>query len=95
MNAARGFGIVVASGLGFAAGGAGLGYMLGRIAPAYYRGVFRGGEAPDFNPVQVGLGLGITQGLIVGLVVGAVIVLAVAISEARGPRKVATDALSE
>ena len=39
--------------------GAGLGF----VAPDYYRTVFPSGRSPNFNPLQVGIGLGITQGL--------------------------------
>ncbi len=87
MSVARGFAIIVASGVLFAVGGGGLGYALARLAPSYYRGVFRGGEAPGFDPVQVGVGLGVSQGLIAGLVVGSVVVLAVALSGSRRPAK--------
>ena len=90
MTVLRGFLIIVVSGIGFAPAGGLIGYALGRVAPAYYRGVFRRGEAPDFDPVQVGLGLGMTQGLIAGLLVGSVVVLAVALS---GPRRREKDPL--
>lgn len=73
----RGFAIVLASGFGFATVGAGLGYLLGRLIPEYYRGVFAASDDPGFDPVRVGLGLGLTQGLICGLIVGAVVVQAV------------------
>lgn len=87
MTVARGFAIIVASGLSFAVGGGALGCALGRLAPSYYRGVFHGGGSPEFDPVQVGLGLGVSQGLIAGLVVGSVVVLAVALSDRRRPAK--------
>ena len=78
MTIARGFLIVVLSGLGFAIGGGLIGYTLALVAPAYYRGVFSSGREPWFDPVQVGLGLGITQGAVCGVIVGSVVVLAVA-----------------
>jgi len=86
----RDFAIIIASSLGFAAGGGGVGYALARVAPSYYRGVFSGGDAPGFDPVQVGIGLGVSQGLVAGLVVGSVVVLAVALS---GRRCLAKDPL--
>jgi hypothetical protein len=46
--------------------------------PGYYRTVFRYGDSPDFNAVEVGVGLGLTQGLMAGVAVGCVVVLAVA-----------------
>ncbi len=87
MTVVRGFAIIISSGISFAAAGGGLGYELATLAPSYYRGVFRGGELPGFDPVQVGVGLGISQGLIVGLVIGSVVVLAVALSGLRRPAK--------
>lgn len=50
------------------------GYVLGRFMPGYYRGVFSGGESPDFDPVAVGLGQGITQGLVAGGIIGLILV---------------------
>ena len=67
MTIAKGFVITFASGLLCAAGGGALGYALAVLSPAYYRGVFQAGRAPGFDPVAVGLGLGISQGLIAGL----------------------------
>jgi hypothetical protein len=87
VTVSRGFAIIIVSGVAFAAGGGGLGYALGRLAPSYYRGVFAGGESPGFDPVQVGIGLGVSQGLIAGLGVGSVVVVAVAISGWRRPTK--------
>ena len=78
MTVVRGFAITIASGLGFGLFGAGLGYLLGSIAPDYYRTVFRIPPEVVVDPVQAGLGLGVTQGLVGGLVIGLVIVVAVA-----------------
>jgi hypothetical protein len=89
MTVARGFAIIVASGITFAIAGGLIGSTLARSMPGYYRAVFPGGERPDFDPVQVGVGLGITQGLMAGLVVGSVVVLAVALGGGR--RTAATD----
>ncbi len=83
LTAARAFSIVIASGLSFSAAGAGIGYALGVVAPAYYRGVFSNGNDPSFDPAQVGLGLGLSQGMICGVVVGIAVILAVAISRRR------------
>jgi hypothetical protein len=58
-------------------GGGAIGYALARLTPSYYRSVFPGGESPAFDPVQVCIGLGVSQGLIAGLVVGSIVVLAV------------------
>jgi hypothetical protein len=74
MTILRGFLIIAISTALCAIIGAGTGYTLGTFAPAFYRTLFRNGNAPTFDPVQMGLGLGLTQ----GLVVGCVVVLAVA-----------------
>lgn len=82
-SVARAFSIVVASGIVGSVVGTGLGYLLGHVTPAYYRGVFKAGADPGFDPVQVGLGLGFSQGLICGLLVGSAVVLAAAWSRRR------------
>ena len=87
MTVARGFGIIIASCVSFAIAGGGLGYGLAKVLPQYYRVVFRHGEDIQFDPVQVGLGLGMAQGAIAGLFAGAVIVLAVALNGLRRPGK--------
>ncbi len=58
----------------FAVIGGGIGYGLGRFNPAYYRGAFRNGKEPGFDPVAVGLGQGLTQGIAGGAVVGLAVV---------------------
>lgn len=78
MSVARSLFVVVVCGMGFGAAGGLLGLTLGVGAPAYYRGVFSVGADPGFRPIQVGLGLGVTQGVICGLFIGSVIVLAAA-----------------
>lgn len=80
MSVTRGVAIIVVCGACFGAAGGLLGFTLGVVAPAYYRGVFRAGDDPGFEPVQVGLGLGVTQGLICGVFIGSVVVLAAALS---------------
>ncbi len=87
MSVSRAFIIILASTFGFAALGAGVGYSLARLFPAYYRFVFRAGDSPSFDPVSIGVGLGLTQGLIAGLVVGCVVVLAVSLAGLRRPVK--------
>ena len=83
MSVVRGIVIIVACALCFGLAGGLLGLTLGIGAPGYYRGVFRAADDPGFNPVQVGLGLGISQGLICGAAIGSVVVLAVALSRRR------------
>jgi len=78
MTVLRGVAITIASGLAFGFLGALAGYVLGSIAPDYYRTVFRIPPEVPINPAQVGLGVGMTQGCAVGLVVGLVVAVAVA-----------------
>jgi hypothetical protein len=78
MTVAKGSLIIALSAAAFPTCGGLIGYTLGVYAPAYYRGVFSAGRQPWFDPVEVGLGLGVTQGGICGVIAGAVVVLAVA-----------------
>jgi hypothetical protein len=65
-------------GLVFAFGGGLVGLALGRFMPGYYRGIVSGGRMPDFNPTDVGIGLGSSQGIMVGVVVGGLVAMALA-----------------
>ncbi len=67
--------IIAAFAIGFAAVGTLVGYGLGRFVPGYYRGVFSEGLRPDFNPLDVGIGLGCSEGLLFGAVVGTAVVI--------------------
>ena len=78
MTVLRGFAITIASGAGFACFGALAGFVLGTVAPDYYRTVFRISPDIPLNLAQAGLGLGATQGFAVGIVVGLAIVVVVA-----------------
>ncbi len=53
-----------------------VGGMLGLLAPGYYRQVFHLRE--DVTPVELGIGLGVTQGSIWGLIIGLLIVAIIA-----------------
>ncbi len=83
MTVLRGFLITITSCLGFSGLGALAGYVLAVMAPDYYRTVFDVPPNAVFNPVQVGLGLGLTQGATAGLLVGVVIVITVAWYDSR------------
>src|SRR5579875_3393148 len=83
MAVMRSMAVILAVSLLFSVAGGLAGYALGVLTPAYFRGVFSGGDDPRFDPVQVGLGLGTTQGLLCGVAVGSVAVLAVALSGRR------------
>ncbi|MCA9139108.1 MAG: hypothetical protein KDB00_20185 [Planctomycetales bacterium] len=54
--------------------GAGIGAALGSFLPEYYRSVFSGGQSPNFDPVAVGIGQGLTQGVGGGGCIGIVLV---------------------
>ncbi len=78
MTVLRGLVITISFGIAFAIIGALAGYVLGSVAPDYYRIVFRIPPGASIDPAQAGMGLGVTQGFAVGLAVGLVIVVAVA-----------------
>lgn len=83
MTVQRGFLITIGSILGFSGMGAVAGYILAVAAPDYYRTVFHISPDAVFHPVQIGLGLGLTEGGAAGLVVGLVIVVTVAWYDSR------------
>jgi hypothetical protein len=76
--AARALAILVGCATVFAAGGALAGWVIGVVAPGYYRGVVSGARLPGFNPLDVGIGLGCAQGVMLGVIVGTVVVLGLA-----------------
>jgi hypothetical protein len=61
---------VLASSAACGAAGLLIGAALGTLVPGYYRSVFSNGESPNFDPVAVGIGQGLTQGIGTGLAVG-------------------------
>jgi hypothetical protein len=67
----------------FACVGCAMGAMIGVVAPDYYRSVFRRGESPDFNPLQVGVGLGVTQGAASGIAISIVVIAILAWRDGR------------
>lgn len=69
MTAKNALGIVLLWGVTFAVVGGLIGATLGLVAPEYYRSVLRDGHSPNFNPLQVGIGLGVTQGLASGVAI--------------------------
>lgn len=54
--------------------GLAIGAMLGWVAPGYYRAIFSSGDAANFDPVSVGIGLGLTQGVVFGGINGLALV---------------------
>ena len=83
MTVMRGFVITITSGLAFGCLGALAGYLLGSIAPDYYRTVFQIPPEFSIDPSQVGLGLGLIQGGGAGLMIGLIIVVSVAWYDSR------------
>jgi hypothetical protein len=47
-----------------------VGAALGAFVPGYYRSVIPGSDRPGFDPLAVGIGLGLTQGIMFGALVG-------------------------
>ena len=52
-----------------------LGVVIGKFAPGYFRGVFSNGSDSSFDPLSMGVGLGLTQGAAFGAAVGIVSVV--------------------
>jgi hypothetical protein len=78
--------VIVTSMAVFAAIGWAIGLGIGLCCPDYYRDVFEGGRSPEFNPVAVGVGQGLTQGAAGGAALGLGLVAILAWHEARGAR---------
>ena len=58
------------------------GFLLGHFLPGYYRSLFWNGE-PNFDAVQVGIGLGVAEGLQIGLVAGVIVGLVIVFIKTR------------
>jgi len=54
--------------------GPAIGFALGSLAPNYYRDLYEGGHSPKFDPVAMGIGLGVTQGAAGGALIGLALV---------------------
>ena len=76
MQFSRAVGWIALTSVLFSGIGALVGWLIGTLMPGYYRSVFVGGNDPNFNPVETGLGQGLTQGMVLGATVGLVLVLA-------------------
>jgi hypothetical protein len=61
--------VLVATAVGGAIGLC-LGTLLGYLLPDYYRSVVVGGHLPSFDPLAVGIGLGLSQGCMAGAACG-------------------------
>lgn len=58
----------------FALLGLAIGFGLGSLAPNFYRDTFEDGHSAEFDPVAMGVGLGVTQGAAGGAFIGLVLV---------------------
>lgn len=75
MSALRALIVIIACAVCLAVLGTGAGFVLGQFVPGYYRQVFSDGKDPQFDPVSVGMGQGLTQGTAGGVVVGLALVV--------------------
>ena len=82
---AQGLGILLGCAAVFGGGGGLVGLALGVFMPGYYRGIVSGGQQPDFNPADVGVGLGTSQGIILGVIVGGLVVVSLAWARSAQP----------
>jgi hypothetical protein len=92
MTVARAFTITAASGFLCGTLGGLIGYLLGKLAPDYFRTIFRVPPEMEFNPMQAGVGLGLVQGLMTGIGIALLIVIAVTWFEVRKLQAVSTAA---
>ena len=83
MSLLRALRIVFASTLVGTAIGSAVGFSLATWNPGYYRACFPAVEKGNVTPLEVGLGLGISQGTVAGTLVGAVLVFALAVAHVR------------
>ncbi len=77
---------VLVWGIIFACFGSAIGAAIGSVAPGYYQSIFRNGHSPEFNPIQVGIGLGATQGVVSGVAVSIVVLALLAWRDIRSAR---------
>ncbi|MEI8022124.1 MAG: hypothetical protein WCH39_28195 [Schlesneria sp.] len=70
----------------FACVGAAIGAAIGTVAPGYYQSIFRNGHSPEFNPLQVGIGLGATQGVASGVAISITVLTLLTWRDTRSAR---------
>jgi hypothetical protein len=75
MTATRAFIILAVSIVTFSIGGLGIGALIGKISPEYYRAFFT--LTPDADTVSFGSAIGLAQGAVMGFVAALVIIPAV------------------
>ncbi len=85
MNIFKALATVVGTAIGFGAAGTGIGWFLGSYAPNFYRQILPVRDPESFDPVEIGIGLGLVNGLIWGLIIGILTVAIIAWKETRRP----------
>ena len=87
MNVTKALATVVGTAIGFGAAGTAIGAILGKVAPSFFRQMLPLRDPANFNPLELGIGLGLTNGLGWGLVVGVLLVAIIAWKDTRLARK--------
>ena len=83
MNIFKALGTVVGTAAGFGIAGAGVGALLGRVAPSFFIQMLPLRDPAHFDPLELGIGLGMTNGLGWGLAIGVLLVAILAWRETR------------
>ncbi|MFO0985277.1 MAG: hypothetical protein U1E76_26695, partial [Planctomycetota bacterium] len=83
MNVVKALATVVGTAVGFGVVGIGIGAFLGKVTPSFLREMLPMRDPAAFDPLEMGIGLGLTNGLIWGLVVGILLVAILAWRETR------------
>ena len=74
----KGIAIVAGTTAALALLGLAIGAFIGNFAPGYYRAVFPRVDEARFDPVAIGVGLGLTEGTAAGLALGLITVVVIA-----------------
>jgi hypothetical protein len=83
MNVLKALATVVATAVVFGMAGTGIGMFLGKMAPSFLRHAVGSSAEEGLDPMELGIGLGLTNGLTWGLVVGILAVAILAWRESR------------
>jgi hypothetical protein len=78
MSVQKAFLIIIGSATAFTLVGTAVGLFLASVTPSFLRAVVGSGVSPPVDPLEIGIGLGLTVGGLAGIGVGAVVVLSVA-----------------
>lgn len=82
MTLTKALAAVIGTALLFGLAGMGIGFLIGRQAPEYFRRFFARGDE-TFNAEEFGFGAGLVTGLTWGIVVGVLLVAILAWKETR------------